>query len=224
MLQYRVPAPVRRTTRWVTRSQSVWSSPYRARHDREPALGHYIERHALVQSGTKVWYLRTRALTTSRGSVVAVSYPATCPIEDLEGASIVQVLSWRNGGWSPTATFPDVLLPGQLAYLRLTHGTVSFSVTEVPGAGDNWTGAVISDFGGPWHLIPFDWHGKLTTYVRDPTFDGGGTVQVGYHFWGCEKLRPYTFRPAIGEFVPSGSVREQGPVAAHCDFASEPNP
>lgn len=147
---------------------------------------------------------------SKQGQEEVVTYGAPTSTADFE-TPIVQVLSWRNGQWTSIAIFGVGprgwgFGPGVIKTLDLGRGSISFGVTAVQGAGDNYPAVVVSNFGGAWHLVRFDTPQAVWAYAISPIFSSGPSVtmqQIG-DAGNCVSKMPYRFDPKKGAFIVAG--------------------
>jgi hypothetical protein len=181
-------------------------APLRASAQRTNLLDEYVE-DVEAQVPSSAAGLMTDTFQTASGLEAVVSYPS----EDLafDDKPVMQVLAWANGEWTSRATFdlPGAVV-GTLVALHIAPGAQSFASTATPGAGDNLVGAVISNFGGRWHVVTFDTPQGRSSVLVSPVFTSGAdlTMQQIGDAGGCVAKTPYRFDPKEDAFVVAGPI------------------
>ena len=120
----------------------------------------------------------------------------------------LRVYLWRNTGWALQGTVRGWMGPVDagccgIAALSLTGSRdPDFAITSGGAADTDWL-AIVSDAGGPWHLVPFDYGYTLTTVVNGlPVGHGVATIvdatssAAGPTTGLFERYRDGYFRPA----------------------------
>jgi hypothetical protein len=131
------------------------------------------------------------------------------------GASLdVGIYRWRGHSWTEQGVvgvrgfYGDLdSSPGGPAVLpeALTGGLAPDFTISASGADTHWF-AVVSDIGGKWRGVPFDYGTKPTTAI-DEAAVSGDLVEAELDFCGCaigpESELWYQYAPARGEFLPT---------------------
>ena len=96
----------------------------------------------------------------------------------------VRVFHWRAGAWSLSATVTGKLGPSQWIYPESFTGSrdPDFAI-EGCGAGDTNCLSVVSDVGGRWHAVPFEYGYGTTLEVNGSP--AGHLVQTEVDACGC---------------------------------------
>lgn len=154
-----------------------------------------------------------------RGNVIAVVAYLAKPAK--QAVPVGAVLRWTGRSWSPIWTSVQLFggwlgFPSGTLALQLVPGTVSYAIEATPSAGDNWSGAVISNLGGYWHLIPFlvpmgafgAARDLTTTAPVSPQFRAGDKVTLK-NIWdagACQQSMPFRYDRSSSEFVSAGPM------------------
>ncbi|MGD0439200.1 MAG: hypothetical protein ABSB52_01110 [Acidimicrobiales bacterium] len=136
----------------------------------------------------------------------------------------VEVFAWNGTSWSRTGTV-NIGYFGQLEDAPEGGGLVPEALTGLSapdfalngiGADTHWF-AVISDIGGRWRGVPFDWVGKPTVAVSGGNVQGS-LVEGELDACGCasgpESSIWYRYSQARREFVPTDPPGLPAPCSA----------
>jgi hypothetical protein len=180
--------------------------PLRTAAEQTAALDQYVQENEVQPQGMTATFVATSPFRVGRGTEVVVSFETGSDASYTE--AVVQALAWGPGYWTPLASFSvGGNYTGRLVEMDLGRGVTSFGVTSFTGAGDNFPGAVFSDFGGRWHLINFDFQtGGPSSIVYSPIFGPGPLVtsqQIG-NAGACVSKSPYRFDAKKDAFVVAG--------------------
>ncbi len=135
--------------------------------------------------------------------------------------SELSVYSWHSSGWALEGAVRGWMGPigagccGIVAVSLTGSHDPDFAITSGGAAGTNWL-AIVSDAGGAWHLVPFDYGYTLTTVVNGQPAAGGVSTVVdttssaaGPTTWLFEKYKDGAFRAG----APPGHVPACSPQA-----------
>jgi hypothetical protein len=195
-----------------------------------PSLKAYVSSHNVrpdpVLFGQSIT-VRTAPFST-RGQILAIVGYNTSP----KVVPVLATLRWGGSSWSQvwlaTVFGGWTGLPYRLTPLALERRVVTYGLNGIQTAGDDSPGAVVSDIGGKWHLVPFvlplgtsafDAYpaepDRETTTLITPTFGSGGTVTLS-QIWDagqCQELLRFRYSDGRGAFVPIGSVQHRFKVS-----------
>jgi hypothetical protein len=164
---------------------------------------------------------------------------SSTPIPSLTGLN-VKIYRWSRGSWAAQGTAGIASFFVELASSPGASTVVPASLTgssapdftiSASGADTHWF-AVVSDVGGNWHGVPFDYGSKPTTAIDEATISGS-LVEAELDFCGCaigpESELWYLYSPPHREFLPTNppgplapctdAVMHQAVVVADVSFA-----
>jgi hypothetical protein len=176
--------------------------------------------------------LESLPLVDNNQLVAIATYVTSEPKSIGEGATgpVVQVLQDVSGAWLDRAllyfySWPG-FCPGSLAQSDgLIAGATTYVFSYENVAGDNYSGAVLSDVGGRWHLVTFAEPAGFafsktpvtTSGVISPDF--GKQSVTSSDIWDagrCSQSLMFRFDRPKDEFVSVGSTVDQPPALRGC--------
>ena len=161
--------------------------------------------------------LRTAPFQENGQTWAVVAYDSSPKVVPILAALRWDGSSWSSA-WSAVVFNGWTGLPYKLTQLTLGHGVLGFGLNGVQFAGDDSPGAMMSNAGGKWQLIPFllpigtDTFGSglQTTTLISPTFGPGGkaTMDQVWDAGQCQEIQAFTYVVPREVFAPVGNLRD----------------
>ena len=183
-----------------------------------PSLKAWLALHNVAASGVGLQPgLRTAPFQENGQTWAVVAYNSSPKV-----VPILAPLRWDGSSWS--SAWSAVVfngwtgLPYKLTQLTLGHGVLGFGLNGVQFAGDDSPGAMMSNAGGKWQLIPFllpigtdaFGSGLQTTTLISPTFGPGAkaTMDQVWDAGQCQEIQAFTYVVPREVFAPVGNLRD----------------